>query len=421
DDQTSSKEEQAQRVIVEQQQHQSMSWRPIDSVPSPVVRGTPTVSNETHALRDVAGRHAGSTRSRPASGSVAVGFGTPTNSRTSATTFNNDNNKQLQQSAGVISNFPTISSPAHHEQSNTSTHSQLNDNKRPQERLSLNGGLQTSSSSAVAKSRSAATSAANESLNRTLSGGGSVAKVPKLLLKPMRPAKYSLNGYIPKPSLTIASRPSITNNEQPTSTITSQQQQQSWISHSNQSKDLDSSSTTNELFSRRRGGYSPSVATTTSISSDGSPVTWNKHSNNNNKSYLNGKLATQSQQPKSQRQHISQSHKPTLGLSQERAMLIKAKLGLLSDAASEPKSVTVTPMSGTEVASPNSSIPKTDFECSDKTGRFMTGVFADVATNCRVWHLCASNRKHSFQCPAGTQFNQKLRICDWRYNVKCGS
>lgn len=31
-------------------------------------------------------------------------------------------------------------------------------------------------------------------------------RVPKLLMKPMRPAKYSLNGYIPKPSLSLLSK-----------------------------------------------------------------------------------------------------------------------------------------------------------------------------------------------------------------------
>lgn len=64
-------------------------------------------------------------------------------------------------------------------------------------------------------------------------------------------------------------------------------------------------------------------------------------------------------------------------------------------------------------------IPKTDFECTDKAGRFVSGLFADQDTGCRVWHLCSNNRKYSFLCPSGTVFNAKLRICDWRYNVKC--
>ena len=65
------------------------------------------------------------------------------------------------------------------------------------------------------------------------------------------------------------------------------------------------------------------------------------------------------------------------------------------------------------------SIPKTDFECTDKRGRFVSGLFADTKTGCRVWHLCANNRKYSFLCPTSTIFNSKARICDWRHNVKC--
>lgn len=66
-----------------------------------------------------------------------------------------------------------------------------------------------------------------------------------------------------------------------------------------------------------------------------------------------------------------------------------------------------------------SGIPKTDFECTDKSGKFVSGLFADYKTKCQVWHLCSNNRKYSFLCPAGTVFNAKTRICDWRYNVKC--
>ena len=75
---------------------------------------------------------------------------------------------------------------------------------------------------------------------------------------------------------------------------------------------------------------------------------------------------------------------------------------------------------GTElIGAPLSTIPKTDFECTDSKGRFVSGLFADHKTGCQVWHLCSNNRKYSFLCPSGTIFNAKLRICDWRYNVKC--
>lgn len=139
-------------------------------------------------------------------------------------------------------------------------------------------------------------------------------------------------------------------------------------------------------------------------------------------------------------------------LSVQRANLIKAKLGLavasennlensanrfnkqqqptISAANSEPLVATADPpgeLSAEQrhallvgVAS-SGAIPKTDFECTDKRGRFVAGLFADTKTGCQVWHLCANNRKYSFLCPAGTIFNEKLRICDWRYNVRCAT
>ena len=38
----------------------------------------------------------------------------------------------------------------------------------------------------------------------------------------------------------------------------------------------------------------------------------------------------------------------------------------------------------------------------------------------QVFHVCESGkRQSSFICPKGTIFNQKHRVCDWWYNVKC--
>jgi hypothetical protein len=38
----------------------------------------------------------------------------------------------------------------------------------------------------------------------------------------------------------------------------------------------------------------------------------------------------------------------------------------------------------------------------------------------KVFHVCESGkRQSSFLCPKGTIFNQKHRVCDWWYNVKC--
>ena len=37
-----------------------------------------------------------------------------------------------------------------------------------------------------------------------------------------------------------------------------------------------------------------------------------------------------------------------------------------------------------------------------------------------MFHVCESGRRQSsFLCPRGTIFNQKHRVCDWWYNVKC--
>lgn len=39
----------------------------------------------------------------------------------------------------------------------------------------------------------------------------------------------------------------------------------------------------------------------------------------------------------------------------------------------------------------------------------------------QVWHVCeADGRQHSFLCPNGTVFSQRLLTCDWWYNVHCG-
>uniref|UniRef100_T1JLX2 Chitin-binding type-2 domain-containing protein n=1 Tax=Strigamia maritima TaxID=126957 RepID=T1JLX2_STRMM len=39
-----------------------------------------------------------------------------------------------------------------------------------------------------------------------------------------------------------------------------------------------------------------------------------------------------------------------------------------------------------------------------------------------VWHICdLENRKSSFLCTNGTIYNQIARVCDWWFNVDCGS
>lgn len=176
-----------------------------------------------------------------------------------------------------------------------------------------------------------------------------------------------------------------------------------------------------------------------------------------NTSHMN---AMQRQLEENKRKYIVQQQQlmatPTLSI--QKANMIKAKLGLTvnkksnswqsatyndqrqNTAASSNSVLTADPTSGSElnsqpdknslnsiaansngqlIGAPLNSIPKTDFECTDKKGKFISGLFADYKTGCQVWHLCSNNRKYSFLCPSGTIFNAKLRICDWRYNVKC--
>lgn len=158
--------------------------------------------------------------------------------------------------------------------------------------------------------------------------------------------------------------------------------------------------------------------------------------------------AQQRQVEQSKRKYIAQQQEAVSmpALSVQKANLIKAKLGLIVNTqtnnhrqqqpqqASASANAIITsdpnaPLADSKsesseshnllIGAPLNSIPKTDFECTDKKGAFVSGLFADQKTGCQVWHLCANNRKYSFLCPSGTIFNAKLRICDWRYNVKC--
>ena len=70
------------------------------------------------------------------------------------------------------------------------------------------------------------------------------------------------------------------------------------------------------------------------------------------------------------------------------------------------------------------SIPDTSFTCA---GRVMGGYYADVETQCQVFHICGGSSsifgsiKYSFVCPNGTVFHQQYFTCDWWYNVDCQS
>ncbi|XP_031621716.1 mucin-5AC isoform X2 [Contarinia nasturtii] len=63
------------------------------------------------------------------------------------------------------------------------------------------------------------------------------------------------------------------------------------------------------------------------------------------------------------------------------------------------------------------SIPQTTFNCRD----FGNGYFADLETECQVFHICEGGKKISFLCPNGTIFQQTELICDWWFKVNCAA
>ncbi|XP_013784478.1 serine/threonine-protein phosphatase 1 regulatory subunit 10-like [Limulus polyphemus] len=62
-------------------------------------------------------------------------------------------------------------------------------------------------------------------------------------------------------------------------------------------------------------------------------------------------------------------------------------------------------------------IPKTNFKCSDQS--YIPGYYADVETNCQVYHVCHQGRMESQFCPPGTVFNQEILACDFENSVEC--
>ncbi|XP_077541685.1 uncharacterized protein LOC144153829 [Haemaphysalis longicornis] len=71
----------------------------------------------------------------------------------------------------------------------------------------------------------------------------------------------------------------------------------------------------------------------------------------------------------------------------------------------------------TGTAPANAEIPETEFRCSNQD---YPGYFADVETDCQVYHNClADGRNSSFLCVNGTIFNQRNFVCDWWYKFDC--
>lgn len=67
---------------------------------------------------------------------------------------------------------------------------------------------------------------------------------------------------------------------------------------------------------------------------------------------------------------------------------------------------------------PTNGIPKTSFTCRQRE----TGYYADVETDCQVYHMCdEQGRQFSYTCPNATLFQQRMLICDHWYMVDCSS
>ncbi|KAL1509646.1 hypothetical protein ABEB36_004352 [Hypothenemus hampei] len=62
-------------------------------------------------------------------------------------------------------------------------------------------------------------------------------------------------------------------------------------------------------------------------------------------------------------------------------------------------------------------IPRTAFSCKG----IDSGYYADLETDCQVFHICDEGRKISFLCPNGTIFQQAELICEWWNKVNCSN
>ncbi|KAK3919380.1 U-scoloptoxin(01)-Cw1a [Frankliniella fusca] len=65
----------------------------------------------------------------------------------------------------------------------------------------------------------------------------------------------------------------------------------------------------------------------------------------------------------------------------------------------------------------NPDIPATSFSC---VGRH-NGYYADVETDCQVYHMCLDRQQFSYACPNTTRFQQRMMVCDHWYQVDCPS
>lgn len=194
-----------------------------------------------------------------------------------------------------------------------------------------------------------------------------IKRIPKLLLpKSLRPAMYSLDGFVPRPSMNR-----ITSTEPPT--------------------------TRQPNFSIRRVKNKKI-----------------KEQTNQNKTRRYG------QRNRIELKSIDKVDDIDVSDSRRRNLVSKRK-GVLTESASVQKptvnQITHRKRKGTPGKDypTYDSVPKTGFDCSDLNN----GVYADLEAGCQVWHICQNRHKHSFLCPNGTLFNQKNGICDWWYAYDC--
>ncbi|XP_065094174.1 uncharacterized protein LOC135714707 [Ochlerotatus camptorhynchus] len=63
-------------------------------------------------------------------------------------------------------------------------------------------------------------------------------------------------------------------------------------------------------------------------------------------------------------------------------------------------------------------IPETSFDCNQQ---LYPGYYADIETQCQVFHICALNKTFNFLCPNGTIFSQEHFVCVWWNQFECAS
>jgi hypothetical protein len=194
-----------------------------------------------------------------------------------------------------------------------------------------------------------------------------IKRIPKLLLpKHLRPAMYSLDGFVPRPSIN-----KITSTEAPTTTKSIR-------------------------FSSRRIRNKKSKTESNS---------------NKIKRFGGNKVETQ----------INEKVDDIEVSDSRRRNIVTKRKGILTAAASQQKPTVNRILQNKRKGLPGkdyptlNSVPKTGFDCSELNN----GVYADMETGCQVWHICQNRQKHSFLCPNGTIFNEKNSICDWWYNYDC--